>query len=73
MKCAQDKTALYFSADADALAQQIERILRSGQFRASGQPSGFLRFIVEETLARCSSKFRAPGHSKRGAGSLIEN
>lgn len=37
--------------EAEAVAEQIERILASGDFDASPRSRAFLRFIIEETLA----------------------
>lgn len=39
------------SPDAEAVIEQLERILASGDFDASPRSRAFVRFIVEETLA----------------------
>jgi adenylate cyclase len=51
MKREQTVAILPPSPDPDAVSRQLERILASDEFRASGHLSRFLRFIVEETLA----------------------
>lgn len=42
----------------DQVKQQLERILASRDFRASDKLSGFLRFVVEETLAGRSDRIK---------------
>ncbi len=54
----QDVAALHPSPDPDTVSQQLERILASDEFRTSGHLSGFLRFIVEETLAGRSGQIK---------------
>ncbi len=58
MDLSQGAAALQPSPDRDAVSQQLERILASDEFHNSGHLSGFLRFIVEETLAGRSAKIK---------------
>ena len=43
----------------EAVGEQLEKILRSDGFKASEKLSGFLRYIVEETLAGRSGQLKA--------------
>jgi adenylate cyclase len=45
--------------DADAVRKQVERILKSGDFAATGRLRNFLTFVVEEALAGRGNRLKA--------------
>lgn len=45
--------------DADAVRKQVERILKSADFAATGRLRNFLTFVVEETLAGRGNRLKA--------------
>ncbi|MGX1791149.1 adenylate cyclase [Bosea sp. NPDC055332] len=45
--------------DADAVRKQVERILKSEDFAATGRLRNFLTFVVEETLAGRGNRLKA--------------
>jgi adenylate cyclase len=45
--------------DADAVREQVERILRSGDFAVTGRLRNFLSFVVEEALAGRGNRLKS--------------